>query len=57
MYKIEASAAQIANCILLHIIHLKLRLSQLAAITQLKQNINCLKSWYNNIFDYKLRTD
>jgi len=51
--KTEASAAQLANCILLD------AYSRITAVPAARAQIKTayLTSWYNSIFDYKLRAD
>jgi len=50
MHKIDASASQLPNCILLH------AYSRTTNYASINENIIIayLLSWHNNIFDYKL---
>jgi len=53
--KIAASAAQLANCILLHA-YSHTNAAPSCASTSKKLYVAYLTSWHNSIFGYKLRT-
>jgi len=56
VYKIAASVAQLANCILLHA-HSSTTTPICCVSTNKNFVIPYLTSWHNSIFDYKLRTN
>jgi len=58
VYKIAASAAQLANCDFISCLFIYRTAAASSCAVKQKLHINAYRpSWHNNIFDYKLRTN